>query len=51
MEGLLSFITVFFQGVASFLSHCVLPLIQVIFTYMTGQSIEIMMEDKRAHRS
>ncbi|NLN41080.1 MAG: cytochrome c biogenesis protein CcdA [Clostridiales bacterium] len=50
MEGLLSFITVFFQGVASFLSPCVLPLIPAYLTYMTGQSIEIMMEDKRAHR-
>ena len=50
MEGLLSFITVFLQGIASFLSPCVLPLIPAYLTYMTGQSIEIMMEDRKAHR-
>lgn len=50
MEGLLSFITVFFQGVASFLSPCVLPLIPAYLTYMTGQSIELMIEDRSAHR-
>ena len=50
MEGLLSFVTVFFQGVASFLSPCVLPLIPAYLTYMTGQSIEMMIEDRKAHR-
>lgn len=45
------FITVFLQGIASFLSPCVLPLIPAYLTYMTGQSIEIMMEDSKAHRA
>lgn len=45
------FITVFLQGIASFLSPCVLPLIPAYLTYMTGQSIEIMMEDTKAHRT
>lgn len=45
------FITVFLQGIASFLSPCVLPLIPAYLTYMTGQSIEIMMEDTKAHRA
>ena len=49
MEGLLSFVTVFFQGVASFISN-VLPLIPAYLTYMTGQSIEMMIEDRKAHR-
>lgn len=50
MENPLYFVTVFLQGVASFLSPCVLPLIPAYLTYMTGQSIEIMMKDKKAHR-
>jgi len=45
------FITVFLQGIASFLSPCVLPLIPAYLTYMTGQSVEIMMEDSKAHRA
>ncbi|NLI61697.1 MAG: cytochrome c biogenesis protein CcdA [Clostridiales bacterium] len=45
------FVTVFFQGVASFLSPCVLPLIPAYLTYMTGQSIDIMIKDKKAHRT
>lgn len=51
MQNILFFATVFFQGVASFLSPCVLPLIPAYLTYMTGQSIEIMIKDKRAHRT
>ena len=51
MDGQLFFITVFLQGVASFLSPCVLPLIPAYLTYMTGQSVEIMMEDSKAHRT
>lgn len=50
MDNFVYFISVFFQGIASFLSPCVLPLIPAYLTYMTGQSIEIMMEDKKAHR-
>ena len=51
MGNIIFFITVFLQGMASFLSPCVLPLIPAYLTYMTGQSIEIMLEDKKAHRA
>ena len=51
MKGILFPITVFLQGLASFLSPCVLPLIPAYLTYMTGQSIEIMLEDKKAHKN
>lgn len=51
MDYIVYFITVFFQGIASFLSPCVLPLIPAYLTYMTGQSIEIMMHDRKAHRA
>jgi len=51
MDGQFFFITVFLQGIASFLSPCVLPLIPAYLTYMTGQSIEIMMKDSKAHRA
>lgn len=51
MDGQFFFITVFLQGIASFLSPCVLPLIPAYLTYMTGQSIEIMMKDSKAHRT
>ncbi|HZJ57355.1 MAG TPA: cytochrome c biogenesis protein CcdA [Clostridia bacterium] len=51
MDNMLFFITVFLQGVASFLSPCVLPLIPAYLTYMTGQSIDIMLRDRRAHRT
>ena len=50
MDSLVYFVTVFFQGIASFLSPCVLPLIPAYLTYLTGQSIEIMIEDRGAHR-
>lgn len=42
MLGNLHFITVFIEGIASFLSPCVLPMIPVYLTYLTGQSIEDM---------
>lgn len=51
MDNIVYFITVFFQGLASFLSPCVLPLVPAYLTYMTGKSIEIMVEDKKAHRT
>ena len=51
MNNILFFITVFLQGLASFLSPCVLPLIPAYLTYMTGQSIEIMERDRKAHRT
>ena len=42
--------TVFFQGMASFLSPCVLPLLPAYLTYLTGQSLEAIGEDKRAYK-
>ncbi len=39
------FITVFLEGLASFLSPCVLPLIPVYLTYLTGQSVQDIGED------
>lgn len=51
MDSRFFFITVFLQGVASFLSPCVLPLIPAYLTYMTGQSIDIMIKDSKAHRT
>jgi cytochrome c-type biogenesis protein len=45
------FYPVFLEGLASFLSPCVLPLIPAYMTYLTGQSAEVMSQDKRAHRN
>ncbi len=45
----LSVFIVFVQGMASFLSPCVLPLIPAYLTYLTGQSAETMMRDTKAH--
>lgn len=47
----LSIVIVFLQGMASFLSPCVLPLIPAYLTYLTGKSAEVMMHDPKAHRS
>ncbi len=41
----LYFITVFLEGLASFLSPCVLPLIPVYLTYLTGQSVKDIQND------
>lgn len=46
----LSIIIVFLQGMASFLSPCVLPLIPAYLTYLTGKSAEVMIHDAKAHR-
>ena len=51
MQDSLFFVTVFLEGMASFLSPCVLPLIPAYMTYLTGQSAEIMTQDPKAHRS
>ncbi len=51
MQGNLYFIPVFVEGLASFLSPCVLPLIPAYMTYLTGQSAEVMSQDKKAHRN
>lgn len=50
MGGKFFIITVFLQGMASFLSPCVLPLIPAYMTYLTGQSLEVMTQDSRSHR-
>lgn len=44
-------ITVFLQGMASFLSPCVLPLIPAYMTYLTGQSLEAIAQDTRSHKN
>lgn len=44
----LSLLIVFLQGMASFLSPCVLPLIPAYLTYLTGQSAEAMLHDSKA---
>lgn len=46
MSHNLYFITVFLEGLASFLSPCVLPLIPVYLTYLTGQSMQDMANNK-----
>jgi cytochrome c-type biogenesis protein len=51
MQDSLFFVTVFLEGMASFLSPCVLPLIPAYMTYLTGQSAEIMTQDPKTHRS
>jgi cytochrome c-type biogenesis protein len=47
----LSVFIVFIQGMASFLSPCVLPLIPAYLTYLTGQSAEVMLRDPKAHKT
>jgi len=44
-------ITVFLQGMASFLSPCVLPLIPAYMTYLTGRSLEAVTQDRMAQKS
>lgn len=51
MQGNLIFVSVFLEGLASFLSPCVLPLIPAYMTYLTGRSAEAMTQDKKAHRN
>lgn len=51
MQGQIYFVPVFLEGLASFLSPCVLPLIPAYMTYLTGQSAEVMAQDKKAHRN
>lgn len=46
MPSNLYFITVFLEGLASFLSPCVLPMIPVYLTYLTGQSVQDMANNK-----
>jgi len=43
--------TVFIEGMASFLSPCVLPMVPLYMTYMTGSSAEALIENPKAHRS
>ena len=51
MQGQIYFVPVFLEGLASFLSPCVLPLIPAYMTYLTGRSAEAMTQDKKAHRN
>ena len=51
MKDGIYFISVFLEGLASFLSPCVLPLIPAYMTYLTGQSAEAMSRDERARKS
>lgn len=51
MGSNLSAVIVFVEGMASFLSPCVLPLIPAYVTYLTGQSAEIIAKDGRVHRA
>jgi cytochrome c-type biogenesis protein len=44
-------ITVFLEGVASFLSPCVLPLIPAYLTYLTGQTMETLVQDAKTYRT
>lgn len=43
-------LAVFLEGMASFLTPCVLPMIPAYMTYLTGQSLEVMAQDARARR-
>lgn len=47
----LSVIIVFLEGMASFFSPCVLPMIPVYLTYLTGQSAQVISQDPRAQRT
>lgn len=40
MDNNISTIVVFLQGIASFLSPCILPLMPIYLTYLTGDSLE-----------
>jgi cytochrome c-type biogenesis protein len=51
LNGSLSSVVVFFEGLASFLSPCVLPLIPIYITYLTGQSIDNITQDGKAKRA
>ncbi|NLC43988.1 MAG: cytochrome C biogenesis protein [Clostridiales bacterium] len=51
MQDRFLFIPVFFEGLASFLSPCVLPLIPAYMTYLTGQSMEAMIEDQKSRKT
>lgn len=46
----LSFIAVFLAGAASFLSPCVVPLMPVYLSYLTGSSVEELEQDPRKLR-
>lgn len=51
MQDFFLFIPVFLEGLASFLSPCVLPLIPAYMTYLTGQSMEAMTQDQKSHKT
>jgi cytochrome c-type biogenesis protein len=51
LQDFFLFIPVFLEGLASFLSPCVLPLIPAYMTYLTGQSMEAMTQDQKSHKT
>lgn len=52
MNTNISFVVVFFEGIASFLSPCILPLMPIYLSYLTGGSLEdIESGDKKIKRS
>jgi len=51
MKDNLLFAAAFLEGMASFLSPCVLPLIPAYMTYLTGQSLEVLSKDRQSFRN
>ncbi|MGI6536969.1 MAG: cytochrome c biogenesis CcdA family protein [Caldicoprobacterales bacterium] len=51
MQNQFIFIPVFLEGVASFLSPCVLPLIPAYMTYITGKTVESMSRDRESQKT
>jgi cytochrome c-type biogenesis protein len=51
LNSSLSSAVVFFEGLASFLSPCVLPLIPIYITYLTGQSVDNITRDGKTKRT
>ncbi|MFU0800605.1 MAG: cytochrome c biogenesis protein CcdA [Xylanivirga thermophila] len=50
MKGSLTFVAVFFEGLASFLSPCILPLIPAYITYLAGQSAQDIVDDAQGRK-
>ena len=50
MEGILLSFMVFFEGLASFLSPCVLPLVPVYMVYLTGQTADDLIQRPGSYR-
>jgi len=50
MQDILLVLMIFFEGVASFLSPCVLPLIPVYMGYLTGQTVDDLMLRPKSYK-